>query len=135
MTGVEEYKLVCFQIHFPPAMRWWQGCLYPVSRVAIGVWCRIYTFGLVIAFRRWSSPSSRVLNYFACCEGFAFAYWNIGERVLQRNGRYQIFWYFRCHLFQWKQRCSFFRDIIWANPIAGVWLGYLHIFQQVSYSQ
>ena len=126
-----------FSITFSPAMHWYQRRLYPISRIPINRkrrmqnlqnWsCRcigghipwigaLDDFFSRICFMTlflWSNPSSRVVIL------LAFEYWNIGKRVLHRNGRYQI-WNFRCHIFQWSNDIRFVRVKIWAYRIAEV---------------
>lgn len=82
----------------------------------------------------WSSPSSRVLILLAVRDLLLLI--GILESVFCRGmGDTKYFDILDVIFFNESNDVRFFRDIIWANPIAGVWLGYLHIFQQVSYSQ
>lgn len=143
--------LKCFPIIFSPGNA--LVAMLLESGFTEGVVCRIYKFGLVVALEDTFFELGHLMIFFqnlfydiipleqpliqgsysACCEGFAVKYWNIGKGVLQRNGRYKIFWILDVIFSNERNDVRFVRDsvIIWAYPIAVVWLGYLHILQQV----
>ena len=144
MTGIEVFPHYLFP----------RQCLVAMlleSGFTEGVVCRIYKFGLValedtffelghlmIFFQNLFYdiiPLEQPLiqgSYSACCEGFAVSI-GILESVFCRGmGDMKYFDILDVIFSNERNDVQFGTVIIWAYPIAGVWLGYLHILHQVS---